>query len=217
MAVEVEKFGSFLAEGYNQFLQTLPSWLQTFLNLFLLSFLIVIYAILIWNFYRWIAKKDILELNLVQYNRLQHPGLAKTLAVLIYFLEYIIILPILIFIWFFVFTLFLMLLTENIEITQLLIISVTIITAIRITSYYKEDLSRELAKLLPLTLLAVAITQGLINFEKILSQISIIPSFFSSIWIYLLFILTVECLLRTLDIFFSLTGLSNSEEADSEN
>ncbi|MFH1365576.1 MAG: hypothetical protein ABIH28_03260 [archaeon] len=216
MAIEVEKFGSFLTVLYEDFLQTLPSWAQTFLNLFLLALLVALYAILIWKFYRWIAKKDILELNLAQYNKYQHSGIAKALAVIIYLLEYLIILPIVIFVWFSLFTLFLMLLTENLEMNQLLIISVTIITAIRITSYYKEDLSRDLAKLLPLTLLGVAITQGLVNFEKVLTQVSAIPSFFNNIGTYLIFILVVEYLLRGMDIFFSVLGLSDNDGVNSE-
>jgi len=216
MAIEVEKFGSFLVILYEEFLQSLPSWAQNFMNLFLLSFLIVLYAILIWKFYRWIAKKDILELNLNRYNQLEHSIFAKAIAGLIYFLEYLIILPVVVFIWFSLFTIFLMLLTENLEIQTILISSVTVVTAIRITSYYKEDLSRDLAKLLPLTLLAVGITRGLINFENVISQISLIPSFLDHIGIYFLFILAIEIFLRTIYLIFSATGLLDEKEIKSK-
>jgi hypothetical protein len=212
MAIDIPSFGSFITTSYNEFLQTLPTWAQNFMNLFLLAFLVAFYAIMIWKFYTWIAKKDILELNLSKYNRFQHRGLAKTLAVLIYSLEYLIILPVIIFVWFSMFTLFLMLLTKNIEIQTLLIASVIMVAAIRITAYYKEELSRDLAKLFPLTLLTVALTEGLINFEKITTQISTIPSFFNEIWMYLLFILVIEYFLRGLDLLFLAFGVLGDEE-----
>lgn len=212
MAGDFEQFGSSLINLYHEFLLQLPNWAQHFVNLFLLSILIVIYSILVWKFHKWIAKKDILELNLKRYNQFQHRVLAKTLAILIYFLEYIIILPIIVFIWFSIFTLFLIMLKENIEIQIILLSSVTIITAIRITAYYKEELSRDIAKLFPLTLLAVAATQGLMSFDKIIAQIPLIPSFFNNLWIYLIFIMVVEFFLRVLDIFFYSIGIANERE-----
>jgi hypothetical protein len=212
MAGDIEQFISAIIDLYREFLLYLPGWAQEFINLFLISVTIVIYAILVWKFYRWIAKKDILELNLKRYNQLQHRVLAKTLAVLIYFLEYIIILPIIVFIWFSIFTLFLIMLTENINIQIILLSSVTIIAAIRITAYYKEELSRDIAKLFPLTLLAVAVTQGLVSFDKLITQLSLIPSFFSNFWTYLFFIMIVEFFLRVLDLFFSAIGIENERE-----
>ena len=204
--------GSSLSALYSGILQFLPSWAQNFLNLFFWSILMVIYAIFIWKFYRWIAKKDILELNLARFNRSEHVIIAKIIGSLMYFIEYIIILPVVVFLWFGVFTVFLMLLTENLELQTILLISVTIVAAIRMTSYYKEELARDLAKMIPLTLLAVAITQGLFNFEKILFQIQLLPSFFSDIWTYLLFIVVVEFILRFLDVIFIAFDLYEEHE-----
>ncbi len=197
---------------YDGILQLLPFWAQNFLNLFFWSLLMVVYALFIWKFYRWIAKKDILELNLSKFNKSQHVVMAKIIGGFFYFIEYLIILPVVVFLWFGVFTIFLIFLTESLELKTLLIISVTIVTAIRMTAYYKEDLARDLAKMIPLTLLAVAITQGLFNFEKVLSQIQLIPSFFSDIWTYLLFIIIVEFLLRFLDVIFLAFNLYEENE-----
>jgi hypothetical protein len=212
-----ENFGSSLILTYKEFLEFLPFWAQNFINLFLISLIIVIYAIFIWKFYRWIAKKDLLELNLKKYSRSKHEFLAKFMGGLFYFLEYIIILPLVVFVWFCGFTIFLMLLTENIPLQTLLIISATIIVAIRMTAYYKEDLSRDLAKLLPFTLLSVAITQAsTFSFERIISQLSELPSFFNHIAIYLLFIIVIEFILRTLEVIFIASGLYDEEELNNE-
>jgi len=196
-----------ISEAYTAFVLTLPNWAQDFITLFLLVLLVVIYAILIWKFYRWVATKNLIELNLNKYNKSEHPFFAKVLAGLFYFLEYIIIIPFLIFIWFGVFTIFLIVLTEK-EVSILLIVSATIIAAIRMTSYYKEDLAKDLAKLLPFTLLAVSIINpNFFNIQRIISQLSQIPSFFSQIFIYLLFIVILEVILRFFEFIFSLFSL----------
>lgn len=215
MAGVLTNFGGTAVALYKEFLGFLPFWAQNFINLFFISLVIVVYSIFIWKFYRWIAKKDLLELNLQKYNRSQHPFFAKSLAGLFYFIEYIIILPLIVFIWFCGFTIFLMLLTENIPLQTLLIISATIIVAIRMTAYYKEDLSKDLAKLLPFTLLGASITQtGAFSFSEILSQIFTIPEFFTHITIYLLFIMGIEFMLRILEVVFIATGLHDEEEVE---
>jgi len=212
-------FGAAAIETYNSFISSLPPFAQTSINLFLLVLVIAIYSIFVWNFYRFIATKNILGLNLNKYNKTSHPLLTKLFAGGLYFLEYIIILPFVIFFWFGIFTIFLMLLTENIEIQTLLLISATIVAAIRMTSYYKEELARDLAKLLPFTLLAIAIITTDITsiFERIIIQFREIPTSLSSIVYYLLFIIILEIILRIFDFIFSLFGLSNETVEPEEN
>ena len=138
--------------------------------------------------------------------------MAKTLAAVFYILEYLIILPFLVFFWFLVFTIFLILLTENLELQTILIISATVIAAIRMTSYYNEDLSRDIAKLLPFTILGVAVTQSTtFSFQKILTQVFAIPNFFGHIASYMLFIFIIELILRILETGFVATGMIEEE------
>jgi len=171
----------------------------------------------VWKFYRWIAKKNLLELNLSRFNHSQHAVIAKLFGALIYFVEYLIILPFVVFLWFGIFTLFLILLTKSLELEAILFVAVVIVTAIRMTSYYKEDLARDIAKTIPFTLLAVAVTQELFfNSVNILNNLSIMPGFFSDIWIYLIFIVAVEFFLRILDIIFIAFDLHSDEEVKKE-
>lgn len=207
-----ENFGAGLIVLYHDFIASLPPFAGNFFNFFILVLLIVIYSIFIWKFYRFIAKKNVLGLDLNKYNKSKHPIFTKLLAGSLYFVEYIIILPFLIFFWFAIFTLFLLVLTQNQDISQILIISATVIAAIRMTSYYKENLSQEIAKILPFTLLAISVLNP--NFfleaqyiERIFSQLSQIPSFFSQIAYYLLFIIILEVILRLFDFIFSLFKL----------
>jgi len=151
----VEDFGIFLSEFYHSFLGIMPGWMQTFVNLFLLVIVVFIYAVFVWKIHKLVAKKNIIELNLRQYNKSEHPFFTKLIAGVLYFAEYILIVPFLTFFWFAVFATFITLLTEDIPSATILLISAVTVGAIRMTAYYRENLSRELAKLLPLNLLAV--------------------------------------------------------------
>jgi hypothetical protein len=198
---------------YQAFLNILPIWAQDFVNLFLLVALVLLYTIFIWNFYRFISKKNIISLNLNKYNHSQHPGFAKFLAGMFYFAEYIIILPFLIFFWFLFFTLFLIVLTETLAVGTLLIMSATIIAAIRMASYYNEDVAKELAKILPFTLLGISIINpNFFYFQRIINNLAEIPGFFQNIFNYLLFIVLIEIILRFFDFIFSLFGIHNQDE-----
>jgi len=206
--------GVLIVDAYQQFLEILPPIAQNFINLFLISLIIVVYSILIWKFYRFISKRNLIELNLRQYGRSDHVGLDKIIAASFYTLEYLIILPFMVFLWFSVFTIFLIVLTNGIELNTILVISATIIAAIRMTAYYKEDLSKDVAKLLPFTLLGVSITQGgVFSFDKILGQIFAIPNFFGDIFSYLIFIFVIEFMLRSIETLFVTTGIEDIDEA----
>jgi hypothetical protein len=205
---EVTNVSSLIVGFYQSFLESLPAWLQVFVNLFLLVLVVVLYAIFVWKFYRFISKKNILELNLNQYNKFEKTAVIKLMAGIFYFLEYIVILPFLIFFWFSFFTIFLILLTDGLSIETILIISAVIIGAVRMTSYYKEDVSKEVAKLFPYTLLAVSMTKAnFFNFERILENITQIPSFYHNIVYYLAFIIILEIVLRAFDMIISLFHL----------
>ncbi|MBT4375754.1 hypothetical protein HOD29_00045 [archaeon] len=209
MATEVTSWLSTGISGtYQAFLDSLPFWAQNFINLFLIVLVIVIYTILIWHFYRFIAKKNFFDINLRKYNRSEHPVWSKSIAAFFYLIEYLIVLPVLVFLWFSVFTLFLMFLTIELPLATILLISATIIAAIRMTAYYKEDLSKDIAKLLPFTLLGIFITQfGNFDFATLLGHIKNLPDFFSQIGIYFLFILVIEFVLRLIDIIFRVSGI----------
>ena len=211
----LEEITSQLIESYTAFIDSLPLFFQSFFNLFFLALLIVIYAVFIWKFHRFIGTRNIFNLNLNKYNTADHPTIAKIVAGSLYLLEYIILLPVIIFFWFAVFTIFLIFLTENLELNTVLTLSVTIIAAIRMCSYlpnYGETIAKEVAKLLPLTLLAVSVvTSDFFDFERIIGQLAEIPEFFSLILNYLFFIVILETILRFFEFVFSFLNLEDEE------
>ncbi len=218
MAV-IETFTTTIGNLYGSFLTSLPTWAQGFVSLFLLILLVFVYVIFIWKFYRFIATKNIFGLDLNKYNKSNNPLLTKFLAGSFYFLEYIIISPFVVFFGFAIFTIFLILLTDNLEVSALLTISAVIIAVIRMTCYYKEELAKDLAKLLPFTLLAISLLNPkFFDFNRILTNIAQLPTFFNKIIIYLAFIVLLEIILRFFDFIFSLFGIEepNSESQKTE-
>ena len=208
MVEVMDTIGMQLLDIYNYVMSTVPSWAQSFISLFLLVLLIVIYSIFIWKFYKFISKKDILKLNLKKYSEVQHPVIAKLLVGTFYLIEYIIIAPFVIFFWFAIFTIFLIFLTENLEIGSLLIVSATIVAAIRMTAYYKEELAADLAKLLPFTLLAISLLNpDFFDIGRIFGHLSELPGLFGAIKQYLIFIIGLEIILRAFEFLFSLFEL----------
>ena len=183
--------------------------------LFLLVVLISAYLVFIWKFYHFVAHKNILGLNLNRYNSHKTHGVSILLSVLFYFIEYIIILPFIIFFWFSIFTLFLLFLNENLDIYSLLIVSATVVATIRMTSYYSEDISTEFAKYFPLMLLAVPLLNpNFFDFTRVVSQLKQLPVFFSDISIYLIFIVILEIILRAFDLIFNWMGIGKVPEIE---
>jgi|SRR3989344_51061 len=213
MAAEgvISNTGNFISDLYKEFILQL-GYFGKFVNVFLLVFLVVLYSVFIWKLYRFIAKKDFLGLNLNQYNKSNNAFLTKLFTTLFFLLEYILISPFLIFFWFSAFTIFLIFLTEGHTIASLLLISTVVISAIRMTSYYSYDLSKDLAKLLPFTLLAISmINPNFFDTQRIFTQLNEIPLFLDNILFYLIFIIGLEILLRFFDFIIS---LFTSEEED---
>lgn len=206
-----------LTEIYNNLFSSLPVWAQNFMNIALLVVLVTVFCIFIWKVYHIISKKNLIELNLKQYNKASHPVLEKFLGAVFYFVEYIIIFPFFVLFWFVIFTIFLILLTKGLDVPTVLMISTIIIIVIRATAYYRENLSKEIAKILPFMLLAVAMTEkGFFNFEEIFTKFSQLPLFFENILGYLAIIVIIEIILRTFDFIFSLFDLEDVMELEEE-
>lgn len=216
--MSVGDFMSNLIQEYQIFISSLSPTIQNFLNLFLFVFLIVIYSIFVWKLYRFIGTKNIFKFDLNKYNKTTHPFLTKIIAAGFYLLEYVLIIPFIIFFWYAIFTFFLILIAEQaVAINTILLISAVAIAAIRMSSYlpkYGENLAKELAKILPFTFLAVSVLNPniFVNIvERISERFSEISSFFSGIITYLLFIIILEIILRFFEFIFNIFEVEDVE------
>ncbi len=188
-----------ISESYSSFLNSLPPHYQIILSIFIYVVLIALYSIFVFEFYRFLARKNIITLNLSQYNHSNHPFFKKFFVSIFFIIEYIIVLPVLVFFWFAVLSFILLLLSKEQPLSQILLVSAAIVGAIRVTSYFNEDLSKDLAKMFPFTILAVfLLSPTFFDFTSILGKLNEIPSFLYHIFWYLVFIAGFEILIRLL-------------------
>lgn len=160
---------------------------SAFISIFYLVVAIAIYSILIWHFYRFISKRDCFKISMKKYPKL------------VGFLKYSFAFPFVAFIFFMGFSLLMLFLTRGYEIEAVLSTSFAIISAIRIAAYYNEDLSKDVAKMLPFALLGIFLVDpSYFRFEDITNRIYSLPEFFILSIQYIFFIILVEWILRIL-------------------
>ncbi len=175
---------------------------------------ILVYAVFIFNFYRFVARKDIFKFGLSKYNPSEAGFFKIFFSILLYIIEYLILFPIFTFFWSAIFALLLIFLSKNSEIQQILMIAMALIAVIRATAYYNEELSKDLAKMLPFALLAIFMID--VSFFSINTSIEIIktlPSNYILILNYLLAVIFLEFVLR---ILYSISMLFTRKKRDLE-
>jgi len=203
MAEEVTELISNLIVMHEKFIAQFPE-VGIFIDLMLLILLAFLYGLFVWKLHRFISTKNFLGKYFDKLSQSHDSSITK----IIYFVEYIIISPFLIFFWFLAFSIFIILLTEIVEPKTLLVISTMTVATIRMTSYYNEELSREIAKILPFTLLAISITNpSFFSVERVLERLAFIPSIFDGMLFYFIFIVILEVILRFFGFLFSLFGI----------
>jgi len=164
---------------------------------------VALYSVFIFKFYRFLARMDIFQLNLAQYNYAQHPFFKKILGSIFYFIEYLLFFPVLVFFWFAVLTTLITFLSKSQPISQILLVSMAIVGAVRMTSYYSEDLSRDLAKMIPFALLAVFIVDvSFFSFSESMDVLKTVPQHFDLLLYYFVFMVALEFLMRILNALF---------------
>lgn len=210
-------------EAYGRFHSTLSPLAQDFITLFTLVLLVVIYSVFVWKLREFISSKNIFKFNLNRYNRSSHPAFAKVLASGFYLLEYILIIPFIVFFWFAIFTFLLMMIVEeSMAIHTILFISAIVVAVIRMTAYipnYGKELSEDIAKFLPFTFLGIALLDPGIFTEllgRVASRLENLSSFFSEIINYLVFIASLEVLLRFFEFIFNITEIHEDEGVEED-
>jgi len=199
--MNIEKYKEIL-----DLIESLPERYKILFNLSLYTLTVFIYIVFVWKFSKFITKREIIELNMSKYNNSQHPFLEKILALFFYTLEYVIILPFLVLFWFVVFSFFIMLISESLDMMQILILSTIIIASIRLCVYLGSDISRDLSRIFPLTILAIFVAnpKRILEADSVFTRISQIPSIVNNLLWFLVFLFSIEFLLR---LFYSISKL----------
>lgn len=183
-----------------------PTYAKELLIPFLIYLIgIVIYSMFVFHFYRYLASKDIFKIDLNKYDNAKFPFIAKLTSFYTYILKYFILFPVFASFWSLFLAVLIIFLTDSQTVQTTLLISVALVSAIRVTAYYNEDLSRDLAKMLPFALLGVFIID--INFfslQTAIANVKSIPSYYITLVYYFAFIVGLELVLRPMSWFFSL-------------
>ena len=185
------------------YVSNLPALIQKDLttNLLNLSAYIVgmvLYAIVIWFFYRHLAKRDIFKMEIKTPKYGFWAFLSGIWEFLMYLYKSLIVFPFITILWFLVLGGFLLFLSKSQDVNQILLMAVTIIGAARVTAYFNEDLSKDVSKLIPFALLGVFIVdQSYFSIQTAIAKFQAIPNFIHAILQYMIAIVLLEFLLRT--------------------
>ncbi len=157
------------------------------------------YAIFVFKFYRFVATRDIFEMDLTRYENSSHRFVRSVLYVTLYIFKYLILFPVFAFFWFAVLTLILAFLSKGQTFPETLLIALATVSAIRVTSYYSEDLSRDLAKILPFAVLGIFLVDAsFFSVRESLNSLEVAGDYSENILYYLIFLIALEFVLRLL-------------------
>ena len=180
----------------------------------------VLYSFFVWKFYRFVARREIIPINLEKYSS---QGKRSPLRIGAYIVSYMFLFPFFLFLWFFVYSFFIYFLARDIPTGTVMLISITVIVATRVAAYYKEDLARDLGKLLPFSLLAIFLTSpayvsdtsNFFSLSDLEQRFQEIPLLSVSIIQFILYAIFVEAFLRI--VFLIKRHFSPPKEEDEEN
>lgn len=167
--------------------QILSGNFEAFEALIYLIIMLAIYSVVIYHFYRYIAQRDCFTQSNYAHTRF------------IGFCKYFFLFPFVAVLFFLGFSLILISLTktESYNISNVLSLSFAIVLTIRITAYYTEDLSKDVAKMLPFAVLGVFLVDSTyFSFDALIERISLIPENINLILQFLIMIIIVEWILR---------------------
>jgi hypothetical protein len=162
---------------------------------------IAIYSIFVFKFYRFLASRDIIKVNFSRYSNVG----TRFVRGIGYVLQNIFLFPVIIFFWFAVLAMFLGFLGKNQTTESILLVALALVSAVRVAAYYNEELSKDLAKMLPFALLGIyLVDQSYFEFEVSLELLKSIPDNWILLVYYLAFMIALEFVLRILYYIVSL-------------
>ncbi len=166
------------------------------------------YSIFVFIFYRNLAKRDLITLNLDKYSNNLTGKIKKYIKTITFVIQYILIIPILLTFWTLVLAIILTLLSSDADHSRNALIATSVVGSVRILSYWTEDLSRDVAKMLPFGVLGVFLVGDaqvqVSEIRELLQSLEeIATSFISSLFL----IAVVEGVLRSITSIINLISL----------
>lgn len=180
-----------------------------------LTAIIIAYFSFVFYFYRIVSEKNLINLNLQKYRTSEHSFISKFSAVALYIIEYLILMPIFILIWFLILAALLLVVAKTLSVDQILLFSAAIIASVRFAAYINNKMAEDLAKIVPLTILTLAIVgENFFSATTLIQRISELPLLFNNILLYLIFIILLEFFLRIIELPRQIVSNRRAEDSD---
>ncbi len=159
----------------------------------------VAYAVFIFKFYRLVARRDIVELELPSYAA---GRLENVKRIVLYGVQYLLAFPTLLIAWYLVFVFFLSLLSGGKSVDSVLLVSMAVISSARVAAYYHEKLAEDLAKMVPFAILGVFVIDGIeaLSIDRVQTILRAIPDYWEMILLFWGFTVALEFVLRAATI-----------------
>ena len=168
---------------------------------------IVIYSTFVFKFYRFLASKDLIDVDLSQYSEGFTGFLKRFVNGILVIVQYILFTPFLISFWTLILAIILTLLSGGDDLYWNVLVATSMVGSVRVISYFSEDLSRDVAKMLPFAVLGVfLVDSGSFNWGAVSTFWSQLDEFAVSFGSSMILVALLETTLRILDtlrqIFF---------------
>lgn len=196
--MEIEKEGFVFIEG---FLSSIDPRVSLAIKTLVIFLGITFYSIFVYFTCKIFSRKNLIDFNFMKRVSQNSTGLSF-LGFILYIVEYLVIVPVFVFLWFGFYSVFIFLMAKNFSVDQVLMVSAALVASIRATSFFKERISQDLATIFPLTFLFFVLSgEQSLEFRTFIEKFSEISSLFNNIIVYLLFIFAVEMIFRIIDAF----------------
>ena len=151
---------------------TLPNDLESFTDQVLPAFAaivgIVLYSTFVFKFYRFLAKKDLIDADFSQYSQGFTGFMKRLIDGLLLIVQNILFAPFLISFWVLILAVILTLLSGGDDLYWNVLVATSVVGSVRVISYFSEDLARDVAKMLPFAVLGVfLVDSGSFNWNAV--------------------------------------------------
>ena len=168
---------------------------------------IAAYSGFVFMFYRLLAKRDLLTLDLKRYEDSMTGRIRVFFRSLLFVAQYVLLIPILIGFWTVVMATILTLLSDSSDHSRNAMIATSVVGAVRILAYWTEDLSRDVAKILPFAVLGVFLVGSTsVNFSEFEALYSNLPELADAYLNSLILLSILETVLRVGHVVKDLFG-----------
>ena len=161
---------------------------------------IVIYSTFVFKFYRFLAKKDLIDADFSQYSEGFTGFMKRLVDGVLLILQNILFAPFLISFWVLILAVILTLLSGGDDLYWNVLVATSVVGAVRVISYFSEDLARDVAKMLPFAVLGVFLVDaGSFNWDAVSILWDQLGEFAISFASSMTLVVLLETALRILD------------------